>query len=103
MSTDFRQYSALGARMTHKKIDGTEDDGSLAEDRTLGKLHRTKNLDRRFGSGTHYTRVLVVDSSGKNFETLLITASELRKFRARADANPEDCLEPSWKDKLRAQ
>ena len=101
-SWDRHQYLELGKRMAGKKIDGTDDDGSRQDDRTLGKLHRTKNLDRRFGSGTHYTRVLVVDASGDDFETLLLTDAELRQLRARATANPEDCLEPSWKDKLRA-
>ena len=88
--------------MSDKVIDGTDSDGSADEDRTLGKLHHTQNLDRKFGSGTHYTRVLVVDQEGEKFETLLLTRHDLRMFRIRAAANPEDCLEPTWADRVRA-
>tara|TARA_Y100000034_G_scaffold27715_1_gene33284 strand:+ start:313 stop:546 length:234 start_codon:yes stop_codon:yes gene_type:complete len=70
---------------------------------TLGKLNVTENLDRKFGSGTHYTRVLVVDQLGEKFETFLLTDADLKKLRARAAANPEDCLEPTWTDKVRAE
>jgi hypothetical protein len=88
--------------MSDKAIEGTDSDGSVDEDRTLGKLHRTENLDRKFGSGTHYTRVLVVSQDEESFETLLLTDADLHTLRARAEANPEDCLEPTWSDKVRA-
>lgn len=89
--------------MTDKLIEGTENDGSTPGDRTLGKLHRTRNLDRRFGSGRVYWRVMVVHTDEERYETLLLTEADLRRLRERAKKNPEDCLEPSWADRLRAE
>jgi hypothetical protein len=99
---DIAQLQHFGDQtVAPKQIDGTDEDESNQDNQTLGKMHRTRNLDRKFGSGSHYTRVLVSGDAG--FETLLLTDVELRVLRTRALGNPEDCLEPSWADKLRAR
>jgi len=66
----------------------------------FGKLHVTFNNDPKFGSSIKYHRVLV--KAGGQFETLLLTDSELERIRGRSDSNPEELLEPTWVDKLRA-
>jgi hypothetical protein len=66
-----------------------------------GKLHKTENIDPKFGSQLSYWRVLV-QGPNEAFETLLLTESELERVRRRAQKSPEEELYPSWMDKLRA-
>ena len=65
----------------------------------LGHLAKVQNLDRRFGAHRAYHGVLVVDEKGQ-FETLMLTDADLKRSRERAAKNPEDEIQPTWKDKL---
>jgi hypothetical protein len=65
----------------------------------LGHLEIIENLDKKFGSASTYNRVLIVNERGE-YETLLMTETDLRLFRSRSGRNPEDMLLPDWKVKV---
>ncbi len=66
----------------------------------LGKLNYIFNLDKHHAANKGYYRVLVFDSVERRYENLVITDSEMKKIRERANKNPEDLVGPSWFDKL---
>lgn len=61
----------------------------------FGKLTRKRNQKSKLGSSLIYNSVCVLNELGK-FETLLLTDSELRRIRNRAELNPEDLVRVSW-------
>tara|TARA_R110002033_G_scaffold43678_1_gene85757 strand:+ start:140 stop:367 length:228 start_codon:yes stop_codon:yes gene_type:complete len=66
----------------------------------LGKLNYIFNLDKHHAANKGYYRVLVFDSVERRYENLVITDSEMKKIRERANKNPEDLVAPSWFDQL---
>jgi len=64
----------------------------------LGKLNYIFNLDKHHAANKGYYRVLVFDSVERRYENLVITDSEMKKIRERANKNPEDLISPSWFD-----
>ena len=65
----------------------------------LGRLHYHDNEAPHDAAAQAYARVLVYD--GAEFETLLLTPTELERIRERSERNPEDHLSPSWWDRLK--
>jgi len=66
----------------------------------LGTLNYIFNLDKHHAANKGYYRVLVFDSVERRYENLVITDSEMKKIRERANKNPEDLVAPSWFDQL---
>ena len=66
----------------------------------LGKLNYIFNLDKHHAANKGYYRVLVFDSVERRYENLVITDSEMKKIRDRANKNPEDLTQPTWFDQL---
>jgi hypothetical protein len=66
----------------------------------LGKLNYIFNLDKHHAANKGYYRVLVFDSVERRYENLVITDSEMKKIRERANKNPEDLTQPTWFDQL---
>ena len=66
----------------------------------LGKLNYIFNLDKHHAANKGYYRVLVFDSVERRYENLVITDSEMKKIRERANKNPEDLTQPTWFDQF---
>ena len=66
----------------------------------LGKLNYIFNLDKHHAANKGYYRVLVFDSVERRYENLVITDSEMKKIRDRANKNPEDLTQPTWFDQF---
>ena len=64
----------------------------------LGRLSKSRNLDKKTTASSSYYRVLVVKPKGE-FETLLLTANDLERIRERVKKNPEDEIYPTWLDR----
>ena len=64
----------------------------------LGRLTKSRNLDKKTTASSSYYRVLIVKPKGK-FETLLLTAKDLERIRERVKKNPEDEIYPTWLDR----
>jgi hypothetical protein len=67
----------------------------------FGYLHRHVNKGSDNSEAGHYYRVLVKNGRGQ-FETLLLTDSDLERCQARAQKQKEDQVIPTWIDKLRS-
>jgi len=61
----------------------------------FGKLIITDNKAARLGASLFYNSICVINEFGE-YETLLLTDSELRRMRHRGKNNPEDSIEISW-------
>jgi len=66
----------------------------------LGHLQQVPNVDARFGSASHYHRVLVKCEDG-NLRTLLLTDTDLARLQKRAENSPEETVDPSFWDRMR--
>jgi len=66
----------------------------------LGRLNYIHNLDRHHAANKGYYRALVYDAVEGKYENLMITDSEMKKIRARANKNPEDAAVASWFDRI---
>ena len=66
----------------------------------LGRLNYIFNLDKHHAANKGYYSALVFDAVERRYENLIITDSEMKKIRARANKNPEDLVQPSWLDQL---
>ena len=66
-----------------------------------GFLHRHVNKSSDNTEAGHYYRVLVKNARGQ-FETLLLTDSDLERCQTRAQNQKEDQLVPTWWDKVRS-
>ena len=66
----------------------------------LGKLNYIHNLDKHHAANKGYYRALVYDAVEGKYENLMITDSEMKKIRARANKNPEDAATASWFDRI---
>ena len=66
----------------------------------LGKLNYIFNMDKHHAANKGYYRVLVFDAVERRYENLVITDSEMKKIRERANKNPEDLISPSWFDRF---
>ena len=66
----------------------------------LGKLNYIFNLDKHRAANKGYYSVLVFDSVERRYENLVITDSEMKKIRTRANKNPEDLTQPTWFDQF---
>jgi hypothetical protein len=69
----------------------------------FGHLQLVPNVDARFGSASHYVRVLTYDPEAEEFITLLLTEADMRTQEHRRSMNPEECIEPGPMDKLKAR
>lgn len=63
-----------------------------------GNLHPAQNMEHEINSAYIYHRVLV--KNGKEWETLLMTDSDLQRIRKRNEKNTDMLLSPSLLDKL---
>ena len=66
----------------------------------LGRLNYIYNLDKHHAANKGYYRALVYDAVERKYENLMITDSEMKKIRARANKNPEDAAVASWFDRI---
>ena len=66
----------------------------------LGKLNYIFNMDKHHAANKGYYRVLVFDAVERRYENLVITDSEMKKIRERANKNPEDLISASWFDRF---
>ena len=64
----------------------------------MSKLLTVTNEEPKFGADLSYHAVLV--RKDKEWVTLLITDTELKTIMDRSEKNPEDCLKPSWGQKI---
>lgn len=64
-----------------------------------GLLQRKSNLDKKATADPYYYAVLVKNAEG-NYETLLLTDTDLTRARERTRLNPEDETTPTLFDKI---
>ena len=61
----------------------------------IGTMKHINNKDKHSNlESDEYYRVIVF--SGGEYSNLLLTASDLLKYKEREAKNPEDCVKPSW-------
>ena len=61
----------------------------------FGTLTIVSNVDQKVAAATTYNAVCVLNEFGE-YETLLLTETDLIKFRDRAVKNPEDAVTLPW-------
>lgn len=61
----------------------------------FGKIQSVANKEAVPAASATYHALCVLNSSGE-YETLLLTKSDLQRMRDRAKKNPEDCISLHW-------
>jgi hypothetical protein len=61
----------------------------------FGEMKLVVNKEAAPTASVTYNAICIRNDLG-DYETLLLTESDLQKFRDRARKNPEDCISLSW-------